>query len=81
MKEHDIVTLGADNEFEAIDDNDNPIGMRVIPAGTKCTIISMTGADKGWVTVEFSEEDWKEEWGDNEIMDIPVFEVPLIPVN
>lgn len=77
MKEHDIVQLKADYEFEAIDDNDNPIGMKVIPAGTKCTIVSMTSADNGYVTVEFSKEDWKEEWGAFDVLDIPIFEVPL----
>ena len=79
MKENDIVAFKEDFEFEAIDDGQNPIGMRTLPKGTQGTIVCATGISKGWVTVEFSDESWKEEeWGVNELLEIPVDEITLI---
>jgi len=79
MKENDIVAFKADFEFEAIDDDQNPIGMRILPKGTQCTIVCDTGLSKGWVTVEISDDIWKvDEWGVNELLEIPVNELDLI---
>jgi hypothetical protein len=80
MKEQDIVLFKNDFEFEAIDENDNPIGMRTIPKGTKATVVSDStrrwiigpGLSTGWVTLNFDEENWKGEWGINDVLDIPV---------
>ena len=73
MKENDIVQLKTDYEFEAIDENDNPIGMRTIPKGTKCTI--MTEPYKGWVDVEFENEVWQDDWGVNDVLAVMVDEL------
>lgn len=79
MKENDIVAFKEDFEFEAYNEYDNPIGMRLLPKGTQCTVVCDKGLSKGWVTVEFSDETWKEEeWGTNELLEIPVDELDLI---
>jgi len=77
MKEHDVVKFKGDFEFEAIDSDDNPIGMRTIPKDTKCTIVSDTGLSKGWVIVEFKDETWDKDWGVNDLLEIPVNELEV----
>ncbi len=77
MKEHDIVELETDFEFEAINNRDKPIGFRTIPKGTRATIISASQISKGWVTIEFPQEEWKKEWGAFDVLEVPIFEVPL----
>lgn len=81
MKEHDIVQFKVDSEFEAIDENDNPIGMRTIPKGTKATIVSDSGISTGWVTLEFGEENWKEDWGVYDVLDFLVEELEGVTAN
>jgi hypothetical protein len=75
MKIGDVMRFGSNFEFEAIDEDDNPIGMRLIPAGTTC-IIEAEPKD-GWVSISIANKDWKEEWGVNDILDILVEEADL----
>jgi hypothetical protein len=76
MKENDIAELKEDLEFEAIDDDGNPIGMRIIPKGTKCKLIS--NEEKGWVDVAFNDDVWQEAWGVNDYMAILVEELTVV---
>jgi hypothetical protein len=76
MKTGDAMQFKADFEFEAIDEDDNPIGMRIIPAGTPCTIESEP--KDGWVSILIADKDWKEEWGVNDILNVLVEEDDLM---
>lgn len=62
MKEKDIVQFVEDFEFEAMVDDD-PIGFRTIPKGTRATIDHVY---TGYVSLTIKDTDWKEDWGDND---------------
>jgi hypothetical protein len=78
MKNGDVAKLKTDYEFEAIDEDDNAIGMRTIRAGTECTINDAKELEHGWVDVSFSDGVWQEDWGVNDFLGVLAEELEVI---
>jgi hypothetical protein len=62
MNKNDSVQFTEDFEFEAMAD-DNPIGFRTIPKGTRARIDHVYN---GYVSLSIADSVWQEEWGDND---------------